>query len=149
MKAVLYFDGSAEPTNPGRATAGAVLQLEDGQQHSFTQYLGQGSNNSAEYGGLILGCIQATNLGVKEIEIYGDSRLVVNCVNGTWKSKQAHLTLHIQQARGLLNYFDEWSLKWIPRDRNIADAYSRCKTLYSHGFILSVDNCSFKESVLL
>lgn len=136
LKGKLYFDGSAEPTNPGEATGGAYLEVEDGRVLTYTQFLGKGSNNSAEYGGLILGCFHALNEGVTHICIYGDSQLVVNCVNGKWRSKQAHLTLHIQQARMLLEKFEEWEVNWIPREKNLADPYSRVAGRTPYGTIL-------------
>lgn len=127
MKATLYFDGSAEPTNPGICRAGAVLILEDQRQQSFSQLLGIGSNNTAEYGGLLLGLRAALSYGITSLDIYGDSKLVVNCINDNWGSKQAHLTLAIESCRLLLGCLDSWSLTWIPREKNVADAPSKLK----------------------
>lgn len=127
MKGILYFDGSAAPTNPGMCTAGAVLLIGDSNKQ-YSQLLGQGTSNSAEYGGLILGLTKAIEEGVTEIEIYGDSKLVVMCVRGDWGSKQAHLTLCIGYARVLLHQFESWSLTHIPREENIADPATRVNT---------------------
>lgn len=124
MKATLYFDGGTAPTNPGRCTAGAVLLINDTRKE-YSQVLGEGSNNSAEYGGLILGLTKAIAEGVTDIEVLGDSDLVVRCVNGEWGSKQAHLSIAIQYCRLLLSQFNSWSLTWIPRAGNIADALTR------------------------
>lgn len=153
LKGKMYFDGSAEPTNPGAATGGAYLEVEDGRVLTYSQFLGKGSNNSAEYGGLILGSLNALKEGITHIQIYGDSKLVVNCVNGAWRSKQAHLTLHIQQARMILDNFEEWKLIWIPREKNLADPYSRVRTSTEYGTILSSISFSpltkAKEEVLI
>lgn len=125
MKAILFFDGSAAPSNPGHCTAGAVLIMDDDKKHEYTQFMGSGTNNSAEFGGLILGLNKAIQKGVKEIEIYGDSDLVVKCANGDWNTKQAHLFLALSYVKDLLSCFQSWSIQWIPRENNIADAMTR------------------------
>ncbi len=49
------------------------------------------TNNEAEYTGLIIGLEKAIEQGIQELEVYGDSNLVVNQVNGFWRIKQSHL----------------------------------------------------------
>jgi ribonuclease HI len=125
MKAILFFDGSAAPSNPGHCTAGAVLITPDDTKHEYSQFMGTGTNNSAEFGGLILGLTKAIQMGVQHIEIYGDSDLVVKCSNGDWNTKQAHLYIALTYAKDLLSCFESWSMQWIPREHNIADALTR------------------------
>jgi ribonuclease HI len=125
MKAILFFDGSAAPSNPGHCTAGAVLITPDDTKHEYSQFMGTGTNNSAEFGGLILGLTKAIEHGVRDIEIYGDSDLVVKCTNGDWNTKQAHLYIALTYAKDLLSCFESWSMQWIPREQNIADALTR------------------------
>lgn len=125
MRAILFFDGSAAPSNPGHCTAGAVLITPDEQKHEYSQFMGTGTNNSAEFGGLILGLTKAIEKGVEHIEIYGDSDLVVKCANGDWGTKQAHLYTALAYTKDLLSCFQSWSIQWIPREHNIADAMTR------------------------
>jgi len=149
-KATLYFDGSAQPKNPGECCSGAVLLIDD-VEHIFSQNIGSGSNNTAEYNGLILGLNHALRLGVDEIEIFGDSQLVIKCVTGEWGSKQAHLTICIQYVRQLLSQFDSWSIEWISGDDNPADSPSR-KAIGSHQSVQKVvetDMLKFEKGVAL
>ena len=79
----LYFDGGSRG-NPGIAGCGALLCKESGGVEnciwSGGNYLGQQTNNVAEYNGLILGLVAAADLGLSAIEIKGDSKLVINQV---------------------------------------------------------------------
>lgn len=125
LTARLFFDGSTEPTNPGPCRAGASLMFPSGEVLHYSLLVGQGTNNTAEYAGLALGLTKALERGVTHLEAFGDSTLVVKCVNGEWASKQAHLTVHIQYCRLLLSFFDSWELTWVGRNFNIADMPSR------------------------
>lgn len=122
MKASLYFDGACHG-NPGPSAGGAVLRIETRMEPKLVQGgVFHGTNNQAEYSGLISGLHEALKAGVRHIEIRGDSKLVVEQVNGRWRAKQAHLRSLQGEAQMLLAQFDSWSLEWIPRESNkIAD----------------------------
>lgn len=69
----LWFDGGTFPGNPSHGGGGAVLEI-DGEEYSFSEYLGNRvTNNLAEYGGLLLGLKKALELGVTHLEVFGDS----------------------------------------------------------------------------
>jgi ribonuclease HI len=123
-QATLYFDGGTHPMNPGHGGAGAVLVLEDGTKYSFSQYLGEKkTNNQAEYGGLLLGFSKALELKITHIEVYGDSQLIVNQVNGDYACHNEGLYPLYSQARSLFLQFQSCSLNWIRREKNsMADA---------------------------
>lgn len=118
MRATLHFDGSALPTNPGHAIGGAVLRLEDGREERLSLYIGEGSNNSGEYAGLILGLRRALELGTTHIEVFGDSDLVVKQVSNVWRSNKAHLTIARDWTQALLDCFEDWTISWVPREQN-------------------------------
>jgi ribonuclease HI len=134
-KHLLQFDGAAEP-NPGPAGGAYVLFSpittdELGNciripiQEGF-KFIGKATNNEAEYTGLILGLEQALKLGISELEVEGDSTLVVNQVQGKWKVKAANLAPHCAKAMGLLRKFKTVDVKYIPREENAdADALSK------------------------
>ena len=75
---LIQFDGAAIP-NPGKRGIGAVL-LDNGQVlHEISEMLeGTGTNNEAEYNALIQGLKKAQALGWTDINVQGDSKLVVN-----------------------------------------------------------------------
>ncbi|BAY90768.1 MULTISPECIES: ribonuclease HI family protein [unclassified Tolypothrix] len=117
--AIIHFDGGAVP-NPGKAAAAAIIQWQ-GQTHTFSEFLGDRITNSvAEYNGLLLGLKEAKKLGIEQIKICGDSRLVINQVLGAWKVTVEHLKpLHFE-ATVLLAEFTKSQLFWVPRSENTA-----------------------------
>ena len=118
------FDGASRG-NPGEAGAGAVIYDEEGKAvWEFSRALGKKTNNEAEYSALIflLEEIKARNL--KYVQISGDSKLVVNQVNGLWKVNKPHLKELFLKAKELKKQ-TESELQWVSRDLNAhADALS-------------------------
>jgi len=120
--AVLYFDGGSRG-NPGRAAGAAVIVLAEGNSLTTTRYMERATNNEAEYTGLIIGLEKAQELGLKSLEIRGDSQLVINQVKGDWKVKSDSLRPFYQRACQLVTQFDRISWRWIERAKNsVADA---------------------------
>jgi ribonuclease HI len=90
-KIKIYTDGGARG-NPGPAGAGAVIKDEKGETiKNFSRFLGEATNNQAEYQALILGLEKARDLGVKEIDCFLDSELLVNQLNHEFKVKDKDL----------------------------------------------------------
>ncbi|MBR8829187.1 MAG: ribonuclease HI family protein [Gomphosphaeria aponina SAG 52.96 = DSM 107014] len=119
---VLFFDGGSRG-NPGKAAGAAVILMPDGVCHSVSEFLDFATNNEAEYTGLIVGLQEAKALGLQELQVKGDSNLVVNQVNGVWKINSDRLRSLCNQARSLSRSFQKVTINWIPRDQNkLADA---------------------------
>ena len=112
-----YFDGGSRK-NPGIAAAAAVIVTPDGVSHTVSQALGQATNNQAEYAGLILGLQKAQALGIQELELKGDSQLIINQIEGSNKVKSPVLQPLNQEALNLLEQFEDVDLTWIPRSEN-------------------------------
>jgi ribonuclease HI len=121
----LYCDGAARG-NPGPAGAGAVIVNPAGHiVAKVGKFLGDETNNVAEYMGLILGLKRAKAMGIKELEVLADSELVVRQVNGEYAVKAEHLAPLHAEASALLKAFDKIELRHIPREENgQADAMS-------------------------
>ena len=112
-----YFDGASRG-NPGEAGAGAVLFDNDGKEiWSCARYLGAKTNNEAEYAALILLLEEARQRGIKELEIMGDSNLVVKQVSKEWKINFPHLRELAKNAWSLMEGSDI-KLRWVPRAEN-------------------------------
>ena len=112
-----YFDGASRG-NPGEAGAGAVLFDNDGKEiWSCARYLGAKTNNEAEYAALILLLEEARQRGIKELEIRGDSNLVVKQVSKEWKINFPHLRELAKNAWSLMEGSDI-KLRWVPRAEN-------------------------------
>jgi ribonuclease HI len=115
---LLQFDGGAEP-NPGRAAGGAILFSPDGQPlFERAEFIPHATNNEAEYTGLLVGLQEAAALGVRALEIQGDSNLVVQQVAGKWKISAANLKGFHAQVIAALVAFEYVAIRHIYRDQN-------------------------------
>ena len=115
---VVHVDGGARG-NPGPAAIAAVLAEPDGgvvDEHAET--IGRATNNVAEYRALLLGIERARALGARELELVGDSELIVRQVRGEYKVKDAALReLHVK-VRAALEGLDRWTIRNVPREEN-------------------------------
>jgi ribonuclease HI len=118
VKTVVHVDGGARG-NPGPAATGVVIETPNGQVlYAGGETIGVATNNVAEYRALLAGLRHARELGATEVDVLGDSALVVNQVNGTWKIKEAHLRPLREEAVRALQGFDRWTLRHVRREHN-------------------------------
>ena len=119
-KLVVNVDGGARG-NPGPAAIGAVVQDAGGTVlEQRGERIGPATNNVAEYRALLLGIERAAELGASELELVGDSELIVRQVKGEYKVKDAALReLHTEVKRALRG-FDRWSIRHVRREQNAA-----------------------------
>ncbi len=115
---MVNVDGGARG-NPGPAAIGVVVQGADGEMlEERGERIGTATNNVAEYRALLLGIERAAALGASELELVGDSELVVRQVEGKYKVKDATLReLHAEVKRALSD-FDSWSIRHVRREHN-------------------------------
>jgi ribonuclease HI len=122
----LFFDGCSKG-NPGRAGAGAVLYNDAGAE-VFAQaaFVGHhATNNEAEYTGLVVGLNEAANLGIKELQVCGDSQLVIYQMQGKYKVNSVKLIPLHEGAKTLASKFEKIEFKHVYRENNKrADALS-------------------------
>ncbi len=120
MKVVVNVDGGARG-NPGSAAIAAVVQdAEGGVLEERAERIGTATNNVAEYRALLLGIERAAAIGATELELVGDSELIVRQVKGEYKVKDETMReLHAQASRALRG-FESWSIRHVRRERNAA-----------------------------
>ncbi len=119
MKATVWFDGACLG-NPGPMGAGAVVEAGE-ERKELALPMGRGTNNEAEYHGLILGLRHALAAGADEVVVHGDSQLVLRQLEGRYKVKADNLKPLHEEAKALLARFRTTKLTWVPREAN-ADA---------------------------
>jgi ribonuclease HI len=79
--ASIFFDGASK-RNPGNAGVGGVIYSSDGnRKDNFSRGLGQRTNNQAEILWLLKACQIASENGIKEIQIFGDSKILIKILN--------------------------------------------------------------------
>ncbi len=114
----LYFDGCSKG-NPGLAGAGAALYHFNEEVWSDSMFVGTHStNNQAEYMGLIMGLIYAEKTGVRTIQVFGDSQLVINHMKGVYQCRADGLVQLYFQAKELERTFDKIEYVHVLRQYN-------------------------------
>ncbi|XP_026451872.1 uncharacterized protein LOC113352242 [Papaver somniferum] len=115
---MLYFDGSATPRNDtGGAGVDLVSSTGEVFSHSLKLYF-QCTNNSAEYEAFLIELILAKQAGATRLEIRGDSKLLVNQMNGVYALKEVTLDPYRSEAQRLLNYFADATMTHVGRSNN-------------------------------
>jgi ribonuclease HI len=132
----IYTDGGARG-NPGPAASGAVIkEMRDGKEGKIiaevSRYLGETTNNQAEYTAIIIGLERARELGAEEVDVVMDSELAVRQLNGEYKVKNAELAKRYLEIWNLKNHFKKISFRHVRREKNKeADALVN-KTIDAH-----------------
>ena len=118
---IVNVDGGARG-NPGPAAIGVVVRGRDGEvREELGEKIGEATNNVAEYRALLRGIELAAGHEATELELVGDSELVVRQVEGKYKVKNAGIKpLHAEVKRALAP-FGSWSIRHVRRAEN-ADA---------------------------
>jgi ribonuclease HI len=120
-KLTVNVDGGARG-NPGPAAIGVVVRDADGTVvESVGETIGRQTNNVAEYQALLRGIELAAAHGATEVELIGDSELVVRQIEGRYKVKNAAMKDLHAAAKKALAKFDSWSIRHVKRAQN-ADA---------------------------
>ena len=115
---LLRCDGASRG-NPGPAGAGMVLFDPQGRlQARKGRYLGETTNNVAEYQALLLGLEEAQRLGVKQLRVLADSELMVKQLTGRYRVKSPHLIPLWRAALYALKQFEAWAIAHVPREEN-------------------------------
>src|SRR5690242_4266360 len=119
MKRVAVNVDGGSRGNPGPAAVGAVASDPSGEiVGERSETIGEATNNVAEYRAVLLGIELAHELGADELELVGDSKLIVEQVRGNWKIKQAHLRPLREQVVEALADFPRWSIRHVRRGEN-------------------------------
>lgn len=105
--------------NPGPSGAGAVIEFADGRAPGeLCSYLGETTNNVAEYRALLLALEEVARHAVSSLTIYSDSELLVRQLRGEYKVKAEHLRpLHAEACRRL-RVFPLVRILHVPREEN-------------------------------
>lgn len=124
-KIVIYTDGGAR-NNPGPAAIGIIIkESEEGKgERGYSKFIGQATNNEAEYQAVIFALKKVKQLIGKEkakkteIEIRSDSELLINQLNGQYKIKEKNLVPFFIEIWNLKQDFKEVKFIQVPREEN-------------------------------
>ncbi|MBI5577028.1 MAG: ribonuclease HI family protein [Deltaproteobacteria bacterium] len=114
----LRTDGASRG-NPGPAGIGAVIEADGtGKVAEFLAYIGETTNNVAEYRALLLALEEAEKLSPRSITVRSDSELLVRQLNGQYKVKSPHLKPLFLEAVRRLRRFPEARILHVVREEN-------------------------------
>lgn len=123
-KIIMYTDGGSR-NNPGPAAVGVFIET---LRKQYGHYIGEKTNNEAEYEAVILGLKKIKqNIGKEkakntEIEIFLDSEFVAKQMNHEYKVKEPELQKLFLEVWNLMLDFGKVTFNHIPRERNkVAD----------------------------
>lgn len=120
-----WFDGSAHP-NPGDCGIGALLKGPGGEKIEISRPAGYGNSSEAEYRALIALLEAAVRSDAHGLTVYGDSKVVIDDVNGPDAKAAVSLLEYRDAALALIGQLRDVAIRWIPRHKNTdADALSQ------------------------
>ena len=118
MKLIIYTDGGSRG-NPGPAATGIVIKDTQGKVlAAYGEYLGEQTNNFAEYSAIISALKKAKELGADELTCRADSKLAVEQLNGNWKVKEPSIQKLFVQAYNAMQEFKTVRLQHVRREEN-------------------------------
>jgi ribonuclease HI len=134
----LQFDGGARKNPTGIAGAGVVIYDATGTElWCGWKFLDRMTNNCAEYCALLLGLRCARSLGIRSLDVEGDSELIIKQLTFGYRVKDENMKRLWEAARAEVNEYDQIQLRHIPRNLNRrADFLANCAMdeKSSHGF---------------
>ncbi|MBI3410400.1 MAG: ribonuclease HI family protein [Planctomycetes bacterium] len=114
---LIHTDGGARG-NPGPAAFAYVIERPGEPDIEENGFLGETTNNIAEYAGLVKALEHAKRLGGKKLVVQSDSELMVRQMNGEYKVKNAGLRPLFEEADALRRDFDKVTLRHVRRELN-------------------------------
>lgn len=117
-KVIAYTDGASRG-NPGNAGIGILLVDEkDNVIKEICEYIGQTTNNIAEYTAMVTALKEALEMNFDEIEVISDSELMVKQISGEYQVKNEGLKPLYKETRELLKQFKSFTVRHVRREHN-------------------------------
>ena len=123
MKITIYTDGGSRG-NPGPSAIGVVIYKENQIIKTYSEFIGEATNNETEYQAAVFALKKAKLLFGKkkakemEIEFLMDSELAIKQLNHKYKIKEEKLQLLFIEVWNLILDFKKVNFKHIPREKN-------------------------------
>lgn len=120
LRVTMNIDGGAKG-NPGPAGAGIIIRdsADGAVLYQAGLFLGETTNNVAEYSALLAALEAAAGLAAAQVEVLSDSQLVVRQMNGEYRVLNAGLKPLFEKANTLAEKFDSFTIHFIRRDENV------------------------------
>lgn len=117
-KLYIYTDGGSRG-NPGPSGIGVIIQDSKRKKiKEISKYIGEATNNIAEYNALLHGLEEADALKASDIVVYMDSELLVRQLSGEYMVKDEAMRPLFEKALAILKRFDSFEIKHVAREKN-------------------------------
>lgn len=113
----IYIDG-ASAGNPGKTGIGYLIYQGSNLLKKEGIYLGIQTNNFAEYMAFIFSIADAISLGEKKVEVFSDSKLLCEQLNGNYKVKNKNIYPLFVLSKKLISNLEEFKITHINREEN-------------------------------
>ena len=121
----IFVDGASDLQNK-IAGIGGVAYQHGHELFRFAEYIGEATNNQAEYQALIHGLNLLKDFNAKQIKVFMDSELVVKQIKGEYRVRHERMKPLFKKSTDLLSIFNHWVIESVPREKNkIADILSK------------------------
>ena len=118
VKIAAYIDGASRG-NPGPSAVGIFISDSSGNDILRRgEFIGQTTNNVAEYTALIYALQEAIILKANKVKVYSDSELLCRQMTGAYKVRHINLKPLFEQVKHLANSLGSFEIKHIPRTEN-------------------------------
>lgn len=115
----IFIDGAARG-NPGPAGIGVLIKNGSQTILEVSDFIGETTNNVAEYEALLRGLVEANKLNINQIEVISDSELLVKQIKGEYRVKNESLKPLFEQAQELIQLFSSFKITHVRREKNKA-----------------------------
>jgi ribonuclease HI len=113
----VYTDGASRG-NPGPAGAGVVILSSTGMEKEVSRFLGERTNNQAEYEALIVALEELRELGAKKAHFFSDSEILVKQLRAEYRIRNEGLKPLFGRVLGLLSNLDAFEIDLVNRRDN-------------------------------
>jgi ribonuclease HI len=110
-----YTDGASRG-NPGPSAFAFIIRKGDEIILEESDYLGMGTNNTAEYQAVLHGLRAAEAYREEDIQLISDSELVIRQIRGEYAVRKPHLASFCREVRDIAGRFRNLSFMTVPRE---------------------------------
>ena len=115
---IIHTDGASRG-NPGMAGIGvAIFDKDYNVIDELCEFIGESTNNVAEYKAMILAAKKAISYNAKKVTFKTDSELLVRQLNNTYRVKNPGLLPLYKELRTLLGKISKWHIQHVRREEN-------------------------------
>ncbi len=117
MKHQVFCDGASR-SNPGDASIGVSISFDGKEIHTISREIGIATNNEAEYQALIDGLNYCIENSINEVDVFLDSKLVIEQVNKNYKVKAHNLKKFNSEVENMIKDFKYIKFNHVYREDN-------------------------------